>query len=64
MPDRNDDEKQRWLRFFYNPPLSLDRDMDKPADGDVAEWSRRSPAKGVDGKPSRGFESHRLRHYR
>ena len=24
---------------------------------------RRSPAKGVDGKPSRGFESHRLRHF-
>jgi hypothetical protein len=24
---------------------------------------RRSPAKGVDGEPSRGFESHRLRHF-
>ena len=34
-------------------------------DGSAETWPsgrRRSPAKGVDGKPSRGFESHRLRH--
>ena len=38
-------------------PMSLD--------GSAETWPsgrRRSPAKGVDGKPSRGFESHRLRH--
>ena len=39
-------------------PMSLD--------GSAETWPsgrRRSPAKGVDGKPSRGFESHRLRHF-
>ncbi len=49
--------------FFTIPPCPWIVTWINPQMETWPSGRRRSPAKGVDGKPSRGFESHRLRHH-